>query len=66
MSAYDIFRGSYGKDGEWLECVDGFATACAKMRTYSEQTPGAYFVFWLDAAKVVASVDTSDKRKQTD
>jgi hypothetical protein len=63
LMVYDIFSGLPSEEPLWLQSVEGLEAACARMRERADAAPGHYFVFCSQTQKVLASADTSHRKK---
>jgi hypothetical protein len=59
VPTFDIFRGSLNNGALWMESAEGLGAATQRMLQFSAIRPGRYFVFDVQAHKVLASTDTS-------
>jgi hypothetical protein len=59
-SLFDIFSGLSPQDESalWLEAVEGFEQAQARMNDIAVSRPGCYFMLRLTDKQMFASVDT--------
>jgi hypothetical protein len=48
------------KDAVWIEVVESFGSANARLKQLAAERPGPYFAFSLETGTVVASIDTTN------
>jgi hypothetical protein len=61
---FDIFSGTPDKDALWLEAVSGLERARLRMHRIAAEKPGRYFLFRTQSQSVVASIDSTKKRRK--
>lgn len=60
IPSFDIFRGPFpSRKVEWLESVEGLASAVSRMKEIAAKTHGPYFVFNAEDRRILASIDTT-------
>ena len=65
VPTFDVFSGSLEKGALWIKSADGFDQAITLMNEFARKRPGNYFVFDVYHHKILASVDSSNKRPPT-
>jgi hypothetical protein len=61
---FDIFSGGPNTSPLWLECVEGFANAKARMEQIAAKHPGQYFLFSTRTHSRVAQIETFPESQQ--
>jgi hypothetical protein len=56
---FEIFSGGFDKDAVWVEAVQSFGNAYARMTEIAAEKPGTYFIFYRDTRQICGSIDTS-------
>jgi hypothetical protein len=55
---FDIFRGTFDKDAEWVEAVGELSIARHRMEEIAAAAPDRYFVFSRRSHAALARIDT--------